>query len=109
LAVSAFNDNGKEQFVFHPKELVRSDFPGLGWMMSGKAWDDGFPTTKTTTKSHYPQSRTPSAVGLKINWAPGGFWDDWLRDSDQRKRLQILRPEVARTFHFGIVNAASKN
>ncbi len=112
LAVSAFNDNGKEQFVSDPKRLVRSDFfPGLGWMISRTAWD-GFPPMTETTKSnhhHHHHHPTPSAIGLKSNWAPGGFWDDWLRDSDQRKGRQILRPEVSRTFHFGIVDAASKN
>lgn len=95
LAVSAFNDNGKEQFVSDPKRLVRSDFfPGLGWMMARSVWDG-------------PASH--STAGLKSNWAPGGFWDDWLRDSDQRRGRQILRPEVSRTFHFGIVDGTSKN
>ena len=95
LAVSAFNDNGKEQYVSDPKRLVRSDFfPGLGWMMPRSVWYG--------PKSH------PTA-GLKSNWAPGGFWDDWLRDSDQRRGRQFLRPEVSRTFHFGIVDSTSKN
>ena len=93
LAVSAFNDNGKEHLTADAKRLVRSDFfPGLGWMMSRNVWDG--------TNSH-PHS------GLKNNWAPGGFWDDWLRENNQRRGRQIIRPEVSRTFHFGNVDGAS--
>ena len=94
LAVSAFNDNGKEQLTANPKRLVRSDFfPGLGWMISRNVWDG--------CTSH-PNS------GLKKNWAPGGFWDDWLREPEQRRGRQIIRPEVSRTFHFGNVDGASE-
>ena len=93
LAVSAFNDNGKEQLTANPKRLVRSDFfPGLGWMMSRNVWD-GPPSHPGT--------------GLKVNWAPNGFWDDWLREPNQRRGRQIIRPEVSRTFHFGNVDGVS--
>ncbi|KAL9181282.1 hypothetical protein ACHAXT_010087 [Thalassiosira profunda] len=94
LAVSAFNDNGKEDLVADTKRLVRSDFfPGLGWMLSRTAWD-GPPSHPDT--------------GLKMDWAPGGFWDDWLRENERRWGRHIIRPEVSRTFHFGNVAGASE-
>jgi alpha-1,3-mannosyl-glycoprotein beta-1,2-N-acetylglucosaminyltransferase len=93
LAVSGFNDNGYEQLVADPKRLVRSDFfPGLGWMMSRTVWDG-------------PASHPDT--GLNRNWAPNGFWDDWLRESDIRRGRQIIRPEISRSFHFGNVDGAS--
>lgn len=92
LAVSAYNDNGKEQFVADAKRLVRSDFfPGLGWMMSRVVWEGG------SRPDH----------GLKNNWAPNGFWDDWLRENTTRYGRQFIRPEVSRTFHFGNIHGAS--
>jgi len=94
LAVSAFNDNGKEQFVADTKRLVRSDFfPGLGWMMSRNVWDG-------------PASHPDT--GLKNSWAPNGFWDDWLRENARRWGRQIIRPEVSRTFHIGNIHGASE-
>ncbi|KAL3817740.1 hypothetical protein ACHAXA_010960 [Cyclostephanos tholiformis] len=93
LAVSGFNDNGYEQLVADPRRLVRSDFfPGLGWMMSRSVWDG-------------PASHPDT--GLKRNWAPNGYWDDWLRESDVRRGRQIIRPEVSRSFHFGNIDGAS--
>lgn len=93
LAISGFNDNGNEQIVSDRKRLVRSDFfPGLGWMMSRNVWDG-------------PASHP--GTGLKNNWAPNGFWDDWLRESNTRRGRQVIRPEVSRSFHFGNVDGAS--
>ena len=86
LAASAFNDNGFDGKVKDTARLLRSDFfPGLGWMMT-------------------------SAVAKELldKW-PSGYWDDWLREPDQRRDRQILRPEVSRTFHFGTQGGASKN
>jgi len=98
LAVSAFNDNGKEQFVADATRLVRSDFfPGLGWMMSRAVWD-GRPASP---------HRHPEDPGLKQKW-PDGFWDDWLRENANRRGRQIIRPEVSRTFHFGNIHGASE-
>jgi len=86
LAVSAFNDNGKEGSVSNPKRLLRSDFfPGLGWMITYKTWQDLQP------------------------WAPNGYWDDWLREPEQRKKRHVIRPEVSRTYHFGSHDGASEN
>ncbi len=54
--------------------VYRSDFfPGLGWMMTRSLWFE-----------------------LRKKW-PRGFWDDWLRDSAQRKNRSCLRPEISRT------------
>ncbi|CAM9106750.1 unnamed protein product [Heterosigma akashiwo] len=33
---------------------------------------------------------------------PKGYWDDWLREPAQRRGRHTLRPEICRTFHFGI-------
>lgn len=87
LAVSAFNDNGFEANVQDPTRLLRSDFfPGLGWMLTGKLW------------------RTE----LQHKW-PSGYWDDWLREPAQRQDRHIIRPEISRTFHFGVEGGASVN
>lgn len=73
---SAWNDNGKAGLVMDPKAVYRTDFfPGLGWMMTRKLWDEE----------------------LLRTW-PLGFWDDWLRQPKQRKHRACLRPEVPRTF-----------
>jgi alpha-1,3-mannosyl-glycoprotein beta-1,2-N-acetylglucosaminyltransferase len=87
LAVSAFNDNGFPERVSDSRRVLRSDFfPGLGWMMTRKLWDEE----------------------LAVKW-PLGYWDDWLREPDQRHGRHILRPEVSRTFHFGAKGGASHN
>jgi alpha-1,3-mannosyl-glycoprotein beta-1,2-N-acetylglucosaminyltransferase len=87
LAISAFNDNGFQGHVHDPQRVLRSDFfPGLGWMMTRKLWIEE----------------------LKEKW-PGGYWDDWLREPQQRKGRHILRPEISRTFHFGTQGGASGN
>ena len=52
--------------------MLRSDFfPGLGWMLNARAWRED--------------------LGKK--W-PDSFWDDWLREPEQRRGRQVLRPEV---------------
>jgi len=39
FCVSAWNDNGKKQFIGDPEKLYRSDFfPGLGWMLTKEFW-----------------------------------------------------------------------
>ena len=41
LAVSAWNDNGMSKLVRDEKQLYRSDFfPGLGWMMHRRIWEE---------------------------------------------------------------------
>jgi len=84
FAVSAFSDNG--HLVSDPKRLLRSDFfPGLGWMMARALWSE-----------------------LESKW-PQAYWDDWLREPQQRKNRQVIRPEVSRTYHFGSKGGASHN
>lgn len=87
LAVSAFNDNGYSSQVSDAKRLLRSDFfPGLGWMMTRNTWVND----------------------LGSKW-PTGYWDDWLREPQQRQNRQFIRPEITRTFHFGAKGGASGN
>lgn len=76
FCVSAWNDNGKESMVDKSlnEKLYRTDFfPGLGWMITSNLWSE-----------------------LRDKW-PKGFWDDWLRQPDQRKDRQCIRPEIPRT------------
>ncbi|XP_074081349.1 alpha-1,3-mannosyl-glycoprotein 2-beta-N-acetylglucosaminyltransferase [Macrotis lagotis] len=78
--VSAWNDNGKEQMVdaTKPDLLYRTDFfPGLGWLLLAELWDE-----------------------LEPKW-PKAFWDDWMRQPEQRRDRACLRPEISRTMTFG--------
>ncbi|XP_032064808.1 alpha-1,3-mannosyl-glycoprotein 2-beta-N-acetylglucosaminyltransferase [Thamnophis elegans] len=78
--ISAWNDNGKEQMVdvAHPELLYRTDFfPGLGWLLLSDLWDE-----------------------LEPKW-PKAFWDDWMRQPEQRQGRSCIRPEVSRTMTFG--------
>jgi alpha-1,3-mannosyl-glycoprotein beta-1,2-N-acetylglucosaminyltransferase len=87
MAVSAFNDNGQDSHVRDASRILRSDFfPGLGWMMTRTLWDGE----------------------LSSKW-PSGYWDDWLREPAQRQGRHFLRPEISRTFHFGVKGGASSN
>eukprot|EP00172_Hildenbrandia_rubra_P003502 Plantae.Rhodophyta-Hildenbrandia_rubra.ctg5701.p1 GENE.Plantae.Rhodophyta-Hildenbrandia_rubra.ctg5701~~Plantae.Rhodophyta-Hildenbrandia_rubra.ctg5701.p1 ORF type:complete len:454 (+),score=42.77 Plantae.Rhodophyta-Hildenbrandia_rubra.ctg5701:170-1531(+) len=79
FCVSAWNDNGKEQFAIDPKRLYRTDFfPGLGWMLTRRLWE----------------------TELRDKW-PKLFWDDWMRSSNQTRGRQCIRPEISRTANFG--------
>lgn len=78
LCVSSWNDNGKPGLDWNPEQLHRTDFfPGLGWMLTRDLWDE-----------------------LAPKW-PAMFWDDWLRNSEQTRGRQCIRPEVSRTANFG--------
>lgn len=58
--------------------LYRTDFfPGLGWMLLKEMWDE-----------------------LEVKW-PSAFWDDWMRQPEQRKDRSCIRPEISRTITFG--------
>ncbi|NXX31945.1 MGAT1 acetylglucosaminyltransferase, partial [Nicator chloris] len=77
---SAWNDNGREALVDagHAELLYRTDFfPGLGWLLLAELWDE-----------------------LEPKW-PAAFWDDWMRQPEQRRGRSCLRPEVSRTMTFG--------
>lgn len=79
LCVSAYNDNGKASVVSDSERLLRTDmFPGLGWMLTRSLWLE---------------------LGRE-RWARG-YWDDWLREPQQRKGRACIRPEVSRTKTFG--------
>lgn len=78
--VSAWNDNGREGFVDpgQPRLLYRTDFfPGLGWMLLKDMWEE-----------------------LEPKW-PASFWDDWMRQPEQRQNRACIRPEISRTITFG--------
>ncbi|XP_021238071.1 alpha-1,3-mannosyl-glycoprotein 2-beta-N-acetylglucosaminyltransferase, partial [Numida meleagris] len=77
---SAWHDNGKEQLVDvgKPELLYRTDFfPGLGWLLTAELWDE-----------------------LEAKWPPA-FWDDWMRQPEQRRGRSCVRPEISRTVTFG--------
>lgn len=84
--VSAWNDNGKDGLIDSNAHdlLYRSDFfPGLGWMMTKDLWDE-----------------------LAPKW-PKAFWDDWIRQPEQRKERACIRPELPRTRTFGKVGVSN--
>eukprot|EP00592_Proboscia_alata_P027884 CAMPEP_0194449122 /NCGR_PEP_ID=MMETSP0176-20130528/129962_1 /TAXON_ID=216777 /ORGANISM="Proboscia alata, Strain PI-D3" /LENGTH=486 /DNA_ID=CAMNT_0039276195 /DNA_START=16 /DNA_END=1473 /DNA_ORIENTATION=+ len=89
--VSAYNDNGQSTHVGNASRVLRSDFfPGLGWMMNKRLWQEFEP-----------------------KW-PDAYWDDWMRNPGMRNpenRLDriTIRPEISRTFHFGEEGGASVN
>ena len=83
--VSAWNDNGKVALTDNsrPDLLYRSDFfPGLGWMLTKELWEE-----------------------LSVKW-PKAFWDDWIRQPQQRKERACIRPELSRTRTFGKVGVS---
>eukprot|EP01137_Pigoraptor_chileana_P009221 Opistho-2@57150 len=83
FCVSAWNDNGKPEFIADKTRLFRSDFfPGLGWMLTRDTWRD-----------------------WAAKWPPA-FWDDWVREPDQRKGRACIRPEVSRVQNFGRVGVS---
>lgn len=84
--ISAWNDNGKEGLIDGGAGdlLYRSDFfPGLGWMMTKELWQE-----------------------LAPKW-PKAFWDDWIRQPEQRKERACIRPELPRTRTFGKVGVSN--
>eukprot|EP00794_Sanderia_malayensis_P017510 gene17510-19260_t len=81
--VSAWNDNGREGFVKGNDILYRTDFfPGLGWMITREIWNE-----------------------LKDKW-PKGFWDDWMRNPQQRQGRACIRPEISRSKTFGKIGVS---
>ncbi|XP_028254709.1 alpha-1,3-mannosyl-glycoprotein 2-beta-N-acetylglucosaminyltransferase a [Parambassis ranga] len=78
--VSAWNDNGRDGYVDPGRAdlLYRTDFfPGLGWMLLKEVWEE-----------------------LEPKW-PASFWDDWMRQPEQRRGRACVRPEISRTLTFG--------
>ncbi|KAM7315863.1 alpha-1,3-mannosyl-glycoprotein 2-beta-N-acetylglucosaminyltransferase [Ixodes scapularis] len=65
------------------EHLHRSDFfPGLGWMLTKDLW-----------------------LELHTKW-PKSFWDDWIRQPEQRRDRACIRPEVSRTKTFGKIGVS---
>lgn len=84
--VSAWNDNGKPNLVdtSSPHLLYRTDFfPGLGWMLTKSLWQE-----------------------LAPKW-PRAYWDDWIRQPEQRKERACIRPELSRTRTFGKIGVSN--
>ncbi|XP_055535389.1 alpha-1,3-mannosyl-glycoprotein 2-beta-N-acetylglucosaminyltransferase [Wyeomyia smithii] len=84
--ISAWNDNGKDGLIDNAASelLYRSDFfPGLGWMMTKELWEE-----------------------LAPKW-PKAFWDDWIRQPEQRKERACIRPELPRTRTFGKIGVSN--
>lgn len=84
--ISAWNDNGKVGLVDEkrPDLLYRTDFfPGLGWMLTKSLW-----------------------LELCNKW-PRSYWDDWIRQPQQRKDRACIRPELSRTRTFGKVGVSN--
>lgn len=76
--ISSWNDLGFTNLVGNPREIYRTDFfPGLGWMLNRRLWDE-----------------------LKPKW-PKAFWDDFMRQDEQRKGRQSIIPEISRNHNFG--------
>lgn len=84
LRVQAFSDNGQPQHVHDPTAVYRSDFfPGLGWLMTRRLWAE-----------------------LGPKW-PKSFWDDWLREPENRKGRASIRPEISRSYTYGVKGVSS--
>ena len=81
---SAWNDNGAAPLATPERAAVhRSDFfPGLGWLLTRTLW-----------------------LELGPKW-PIAFWDDWMREPEQRRERIALRPELSRTHTFGAAGAS---
>ncbi len=126
LTISAWNDNGFASLVQDEQQLYRSDFfPGLGWMMTRKLWDElepkwpglihlfchlpCHPTRLTHSHTHpLTHSLTYSPTHSLTHSLPAeAYWDDWLREPKNRKNRHIIRPEICRTFHFGKIGASN--
>jgi alpha-1,3-mannosyl-glycoprotein beta-1,2-N-acetylglucosaminyltransferase len=73
--VSAWNDVGQERFVRDATAFRRTSyFPGLGWMLQRSLWQDE----------------------LRAKW-PTAYWDDWMREDEQRRGRDCIYPEVSRS------------
>jgi len=85
FCVSAWNDNGKSGLIDEKAIdlLYRTDFfSGLGWLLTRKIW-----------------------LELADKW-PLGFWDDWIRQPEQRQGRACIRPEIPRTRTFGRIGVS---
>ncbi len=82
-SVSAWNDHSYHGRVVDRERLLRTDFfPGLGWLMTRKMWEE-----------------------VQSEW-PVMHWDQWLRLPQQRKGRSIIIPEFSRTRNIGRIGTA---
>mmetsp|Transcript_8695 Transcript_8695/g.17449 ORF Transcript_8695/g.17449 Transcript_8695/m.17449 type:complete len:406 (-) Transcript_8695:8-1225(-) len=78
--MSAWNDNGLKIHVRDKRKLHRTNyFPGLGWLMPRKLWEEE----------------------LAAKW-PRTHWDHWMRDRKQHKGRDCIHPEIPRDYHIGV-------
>ena len=83
FCISAWNDNGLKGNIYHEEELQRTNFfPGLGWMMNKRLWEE-----------------------YRLLW-PNGYWDDWMREPQQRKQRDCIHPSISRTKTFGRIGSS---
>lgn len=87
FSASAWNDNGYGHAAKDPKMIYRTDFfPGLGWLMSRKMWQD-------VVEPAWPKC------------CQGYSWDLFMRDVLKGRGLDTLYPDVSRTYHIGKTGA----
>jgi alpha-1,3-mannosyl-glycoprotein beta-1,2-N-acetylglucosaminyltransferase len=71
LCISAWNDNGQKDRVFDSSAFYRADvFPGLGWMIARKLWDELKPKWGVEIM-HFPRGQSSIYLwgGRKQQWA----------------------------------------
>jgi len=76
--ISSWNDNGHKALAKNPQRIFRTSvFPGLGWLMSRRMWEEVAP-----------------------RW-PEDNWDWWLRQERVSKGRDCVVPEVSRIGYIG--------
>ena len=86
FCVSAWNDNGLPGQVDVSRILdsyYTDFFPGLGWLLPLSVWKD-----------------------WEQKW-PNAYWDDWVREPEQRKERICIHPEVPRSHTFGKIGVSN--
>ena len=87
--------------MFGKDLLYRSDFfPGLGWMLTKDLWLEF--QTKWPKASVLPMFYQTSADRYFFF----SFWDDWIREPEQRKDRACIRPELSRSRTFGKIGVS---
>ncbi len=82
FCVSGWSDNGFVEYELRDDRVYRTDFfPGLGWMMHKRVWDQ------------YLGPAWPSRFGTYV-------YDMWIRFDSPIAYQECLAPEVSRTRHI---------
>lgn len=80
--ISSWNDFGYQQYVSDPKRFFRTQyFPGLGWMISHKRWNE---------------------IGPKF---ADDLWDENMRVDTVSKNRDCIIPEISRNYNIGAEGA----